>query len=112
MSHIKTNINPVNALLFIFAALLFSQSIAAQPDSDEESVAKAALGYIEGFYEGDTAKLSDSLKPTLFKYGFWKKENSDKFEHAGHMSFEQALGFAKDVKEKKKFPKNEKMFPQ
>ncbi|MEZ5345187.1 MAG: nuclear transport factor 2 family protein [Pyrinomonadaceae bacterium] len=91
----------------LIAIFVFSLTTAAlaNTDSDADAVKKASLNYIEGFYEGDGSKLSESLIPEMNKFGFWKKQGSEVYEHAGSMSFEQALKFAADVKEKKNFPK-------
>src|SRR5687767_9700860 len=40
--------------------------------ADHEAVRRAALDYIEGFYEGDTTKLVRSVAPTVYKYGYSK----------------------------------------
>src|SRR6476661_5346928 len=48
---------------------------AVQPQgspADKEAVRRAATDYLEGFYEGDTAKLVRALRPEMFKYGFFK----------------------------------------
>ncbi|MDG5491752.1 nuclear transport factor 2 family protein [Psychroserpens sp. SPM9] len=72
--------------------------------SDTSGVIKACTNYIEGFYEGDTSKLKASLQPTLHKFGFWKDEGKDSYRQVNHMSFDQALAFAQNVKDKKNFP--------
>ena len=64
------------------------------------------MNYIEGFYEGDTSKLETALSPTLYKYGYWKNKETSDYASAGQMTFEQALDYAKNVAEKKKFAKN------
>ena len=87
-------------MLFIFGSFSL-----AKAETDEEAVKRVSMNYIEGFYEGDTEKLSSCLIPELKKFGFWKKKDSDTFESAGYMTFDEALNFAKDVKENKKFPK-------
>lgn len=74
-------------------------------EANKEAVERACLNYIEGFYEGDTVKLSNSLETTLLKYGFWKKKGSDTYQSARFMTYDQAISFAKGVKEKKNFPK-------
>lgn len=73
--------------------------------SDKEGVEKACMNYLEGFYEGDTDKLSASLQPSLNKFGFWKDKDSGNYKQVNHMSFEKALAFARNVKEKKEYPK-------
>ena len=90
----------------ITCIILFS-SIAtfALAQSEKEQVEKACLNYIEGFYEGDTAKLIASLKPTLYKFGYWKNKDNGKYEPDGHMTWQQAIDYAKKVAEKKNFAK-------
>lgn len=63
---------------------------------EHDDVARAALDYIEGFYEGDTAKLVRALRPDLSKYGFWRDSTN---KYAGErMTFAQAIEYAKRVK--------------
>ncbi len=94
--------------ILVFVAAFFMGTYAnAQTDEDKKAVNAACLGYIEGFYEGDTLKLKKSIKPELYKFGFWKNKTSGVYEHAGSMSFEQAIAFAKNVMEKKKFAKDD-----
>lgn len=79
-------------------------SLSQAQTTDKEGFKKACMNYLEGFYEGDTAKLTASLQPSLNKFGFWKDDNADSYRQVNHMSFEAALAFAKNVKEKKEFP--------
>lgn len=90
--------------LFPLIGLLFICQIALAQTSDIAGVKKACTNYLEGFYEGDTLKLKASLQPKLNKFGFWKNKDTQTYNQVGHMSFEQALAFAKDVKENMKFP--------
>ena len=57
----------------IFVFFLFSKFASSQLAKEE--ITRACLNYIEGFYEGDTAKLIQSLKPSLYKFGYWKEKN-------------------------------------
>jgi len=72
--------------------------------NDKAGVEKACMNYLEGFYEGDTAKLKESLQPSLNKFGFWKNKDGN-YDQQDYMSFEKALAYAKNVKEKKQFAK-------
>jgi hypothetical protein len=90
-------------ILAILALCLFFKSAPAQ--DGKEKVERACLDYIEGFYEGDTAKLIRSLKPSLYKFGYWKNDKSGKYDPDGHMSYRQAIDYAKRVLEKKNFAK-------
>jgi Putative lumazine-binding len=86
-------------LLFCF----ITKFAAAQ--EAKEKVERACLDYIEGFYEGDTVKLIRSLDPSLYKFGYWKNKNTNLYEPDEHMTFSEALTYAKKVMEKKSFPK-------
>lgn len=85
--------------------LLFALHVvcAFAQTSDSILVHRAALDYLEGFYEGDTLKLQRSLSPELHKYGYYKSK-SGQYE-GDKMSFADAIAFAKKVLEKKRFPK-------
>ena len=81
-------------------------SLHAQQISSEEAKVKAAcMDYIEGFYEGDQEKLKRSVSPDLLKFGYMKRRGAEIFASAGQMTFEEALAYAKGVKEKERFPK-------
>lgn len=72
---------------------------------EKEKVEKACMNYIEGFYEGDTAKLIAALKPNLYKIGYWKSKEKGIYEFDGQMTWRQALDYAKRVQERKNFAK-------
>jgi hypothetical protein len=50
-------------------ALLLTSSVAAQAP-DDEGVRRAAMDYLDGFYEGDSTKHIRSIHPSVYKYGF------------------------------------------
>lgn len=50
-------------------ALLAPTATTAQAP-DVEGVRRAALDYLEGFYEGDSTKHVRSIHPMVFKYGY------------------------------------------
>ena len=90
----------------IFTAIIFFTSISlyAQDANDVKAVERTCMNYIEGFYEGDTTKLVAALKPSMYKLGFWKNKDGS-FSNEGLMSYQAAMNYANNVKEKKKFPK-------
>jgi hypothetical protein len=52
---------------------------------------------VEGFYEGDTVKLVRSVRPEVYKYGFWRAQDSTRY--AGEqMPFAEFMAYAKRVK--------------
>ncbi|MGZ8551464.1 MAG: nuclear transport factor 2 family protein [Chitinophagaceae bacterium] len=92
----------------IYALLLFVLAVCVtHAQNAKEDVTKACLNYIEGFYEGDTAKLIQSLNPNLYKFGYWKNKTTGNYDADGNMTFRQALDYAKNVFTKKNFAKQD-----
>jgi len=81
-----------------------SFTIVSFAQEAKQKIERACLDYIEGFYEGDTVKLSRSLKPSLYKFGYWKNK-SGVYEADEQMTFQQAKDYAKKVYDKKNFAK-------
>lgn len=84
-------------ILLFFVPNLFSQNSA----ENEAAIKRAALDYIEGFYEGDTLKIKNALKPSLYKFGYWKNKEGV-YKSDGLMSYQDAINYAKSRFEKKK----------
>lgn len=58
--------------VLLFAAPLGAQSRPASASSAATTeVHRAVLDYVEGFYEGDSAKLVRSVRPEVHKFGFF-----------------------------------------
>jgi hypothetical protein len=84
------------SLLSASGSALQAQSAA---DSDREGVRRAVLDYVEGFYEGDTAKLVRSIRPDVHKYGYWIPKDSTRY--AGEqMPWPEFLAFARRIRER------------
>jgi Putative lumazine-binding len=87
------------AVMLVSLGTLSSLSLRAQSASDREGVKSAALDYIEGFYEGDTAKLVRSIRPEVYKYGFdWM--SAEKRYAGEQMRWAEILGYARQFKAK------------
>ena len=86
---------------FAFAAMMalvaMPRLIHAQADADKDGVRRAALDYLEGFYEGDTAKLVRGVRPEVFKYGFWRPRDKTTYEGV-RMTWEEILDYARKMK--------------
>jgi hypothetical protein len=90
----------------ILPLLVFCLLAKLSPAQDaKQQVERACLDYIEGFYEGDTSKLARSLKPSLYKFGYWKNKQTGNYDPDGQMTYQQAIDYAKKVFEKKNFAK-------
>jgi len=77
---------------------------AAQPNgspADKDAVRRAATDYLEGFYEGDTAKLVRALRPEMFKYGFYKGKEATAYT-GERMTYDQAIAYARNFKTNKR----------
>ena len=64
---------------------------------DRQAITRAALDYVEGFYEGDSVKFTRSVRPEFFKFGFdW---SNDSAKYVGeHMSWSEALSYIRRFK--------------
>jgi hypothetical protein len=88
--------------ILLAALLLGASTLAAQQPADRDAVKRAALDYLDGFYEGDTAKLVRAFRPEMFKFGFWRDSTG---RYAGsQMSFAHAIAYAKRVQERNRAP--------
>jgi hypothetical protein len=75
---------------------------SAQTAVDRAGVERAALDYLEGFYEGSTEKIRRGVHPDVLKFGF-SKDASGEYERSP-MSFDEMLEFATHVKESGRHP--------
>ncbi len=95
--------------LFLCAVLFFIQSVipsrlSAQEKDGGAGVTRAALDYIEGFYEGDTLKIIRGVSESVNKYGYYKNRQTGVYE-GEPMSFREMIDYANRVKQKGRFPK-------
>ncbi len=86
-------------LLATLAVALAAPRASAQPTADREGVRRAVLDYVEGFYEGDTAKLARSVRPDVVKYGYSKPRGESAYR-GEPMPWSEFLSYAKSVKER------------
>jgi broad specificity phosphatase PhoE len=70
---------------------------AAPSAADSAAVRRAVLDYVEGFYEGDSTKFVRSVRPDVFKYGFWRPRDSTTYQ-GEQMKFAEFHAFANRVK--------------
>lgn len=92
-----------NLILLIFISFIGLQ-LQAQDDNIKQ-VERACLNYLEGFYEGDTLKIISTLKPSLYKFGYWKNKDTKEYQPQGQMTFEKAVAYSRGVLKKKNFAK-------
>jgi hypothetical protein len=77
----------------VLAALVLAigARVKAQTDEDDAAIRKTALNYIEGWYEGDAARMESSLHPELAKrmISTDPKTGHSVFNHMGAMALVQ-----------------------
>ena len=91
----------------IIFLLLLCTTVKYSTAQEKEKIERACMNYIEGFYEGDTTKLRETLKPSLYKFGYWKNKTTGNYDPDGQMTYREALDYAKNVMEKKNFAKTD-----
>src|SRR5690242_4559014 len=71
--------------------LLATYAHAQEPANDEAAIKKTALDYIEGWYEGDAARMENALHPELAKRMIFTdpKTGHTQFNHMGAMQLVQ-----------------------
>lgn len=87
------------AILALTCVTVGTIDAAAQVAADRDGVRRAVLDYVEGFYEGDTAKLVRSVHPEVQKYGFWIPRDSTRYS-GEPMPWPEFLAFARRVRER------------
>lgn len=85
----------------ILAALTLSTVLTppatAQQTPDREGVRRAALDYLEGFYEGDSAKIVRSVRPDVRKIGYFTNRGATTYE-AEEMTYAAMIEYANNFR--------------
>ena len=81
-----------------FVALMTPVAAGAQASADSTGVRRALLDYIEGFYEGDTAKLARSVRTDVYKIGFSRHRDSTTYRPQSQMTWKGFVDYANGVK--------------
>ena len=86
-----------NQFAVVAAMLLAASSVHAQPNDERNAVRAAVMDYVEGFYEGDTAKLVRSVSPAVYKFGYFVPHDSTRYS-GERMPWPEFLAYANRVK--------------
>ncbi|MBC7843373.1 MAG: nuclear transport factor 2 family protein [Gemmatimonadaceae bacterium] len=84
-------------LIVCLAATTIAAASAHAQSALHDDVRRAALDYLEGFYEGDTVKLIRSVRPDVSKYGFDLPRNSATYV-GETMKWDEFLSYARRIK--------------
>lgn len=76
--------------------------LSGQATAESDAVRRSVLDYVEGFYEGDTTKMVRSIRPEVFKYGFFIPRDSSRYQ-GERMAWPEFLAYANRVKLNKRF---------
>lgn len=91
----------------ILISTLLCLSIFSKAQTDKQEVERVCLDYIEGFYEADTIKILRSIKPELYKIGFYQRKGDTDYTYS-KMTLNDALFYArKDLAENKRMGKKD-----
>ncbi len=93
----------MRTLILLGAAVLALGGSAMAQSPDEEGVRRAALDYLEGFYEGSDEKLQRSIHPEVDKFGFFRGAPDQPYRRVP-MSYEQMFEFAASVRAGRNLP--------
>ncbi|MFN2567211.1 MAG: nuclear transport factor 2 family protein [Gemmatimonadaceae bacterium] len=78
-------------------AAIPTDTTLAQTAADSAGVRAAVLDYVEGLYEGDSTRLVRSVRPDVYKYGFWRHRDSTSY-HGSQMTWPAFHAYANRVK--------------
>jgi hypothetical protein len=78
-------------------------TLRAQDTAEVAAVERAALDYLEGFYEGDPGKIRRSVHPDVVKYGFYIPRGESAYTGEA-MTFQEMLEYAASVRERGNHP--------
>ena len=85
------------ALALFGAVIGMPDRVQGQSSADSAGVRRAALDYLEGFYEGDSTKHVRSVRPEVYKYGFWLPRDSTRFQ-GEQMPWAEFLAYTRRMK--------------
>ncbi len=76
---------------------LAARDADAQGADPRDAVRRAALDYVEGFYEGDSTKHIRSIHPSVYKYGFFYREREGRY-NGSQMRWEGFHQYTRDIR--------------
>ena len=90
---------PAFALFALLALLLvIATPVRAQSAADSAGVRQAAMDYLDGFYTGDSTLHVRSIRPEVYKFGFWRQRDSVRYAAGEQMKWPQFHDFTRRVK--------------
>jgi hypothetical protein len=87
----------IAAALVVASMAVIATASARQGVDNRELVRRAVLDYVEGFYEGDSAKFVRSVSPEVFKAGYFIPRDSTRYV-SSRMPWPEFHAYANRVK--------------
>jgi hypothetical protein len=78
--------------------------LRAQTATDTAGVRAAAMDYLNGFYTGDSTLHVRSIRPEVYKFGFWRARDSVRYAAGEQMKWSQFHDFTRRVKARAQAP--------
>jgi len=103
MSSPRRTVLAVLTLSLIAAPAISAQAAPSGTAADRAGVERAALDYLEGFYEGDTARLVRAIRPDVDKRGYERGPNATVYAE-DRMAWPAFLAYANQVKARNRPP--------
>ncbi len=88
---------PILAFALLVTGLAAPGRLPGQTSADSAAIRRAALDYVEGFYEGDSTKHLRSIRPDVFKYGFWLPRDSTRYK-GEQMQWSEFLAYTRRMR--------------
>lgn len=86
-----TKVFSLIAIVLLVSSAAAAQTAQTGSEDDNAAITKTALNYIEGWYEGDAARMESALHPELAKRMIYTdpKSGRSQFNHMGAMALVQ-----------------------
>jgi hypothetical protein len=99
MIHVETPMQFRLAAAALTVAVAFSPArVLAQTAADSAAIRAAALDYVEGFYTGDSTRHVRSVRPEVYKFGFWRHRDSTSYSSGSQMTWRSFHEYANRVR--------------
>ena len=85
-------------------ALVATAPLRAQTAADSSGVRRAAMDYLDGFYTGDSTLHIRSIRPEVYKFGFWRARDSVRYAAGEQMKWDEFHAFTRRVKARGQAP--------
>jgi hypothetical protein len=101
MSHPHRSLRVMAIACAALASLALPRAALTQA-LDSAGVRQAALDYLDGFYSGDSTLHIRSIRPEVYKWGFYRPDDSTAYRPGQQMQWSGFHAFTRRVRESKR----------